>query len=77
MPHPTDLKALGLIADRAPGRVGVLVADAVDAGVGDAALRNLQLEGMIVVVDDGGHPTIYVTESGESCLLRQPTLFGF
>jgi len=73
MPLPADVRALHVIADT--GRQP-LVASAQEAGVSDASLRNLQLEGLIVVMDHKGHPTIRITAAGQRTLRRPLSLFS-
>jgi hypothetical protein len=72
MPHPEDLKALHLIADCAGGQMRIGVAEAERAGVRADPLRNLQLEGCVLVMDDNGHPTIFITDVGWSHLRPGP-----
>ena len=76
MAHPEDIRALHLIADASLGRQRVLVATAGAGGLEAESLRSLQLEGLVVVMDDDGHPTICITDAGQNALRRQRTLFS-
>jgi hypothetical protein len=69
-----DLRALDVIAARADADMGVIVFEAEQAGVEAGPLRNLQLEGLIEVMDDDGHPTIFLTQAGRAALRRLRTL---
>jgi predicted transcriptional regulator len=76
VPHPSDVRALHSIADQLAGSRSLLVAQALSGGVEPEALRNLQLEGLAEVLDDQGHPAIFITERGRAALRRQPSLFS-
>ncbi len=75
MPHPEEMHTLHVIADASPDHRRVLVSRAEADGAEAACLRNLQLEGLIVVMDHEGHPTIFLTNAGQHALTQQPRLF--
>ncbi len=72
MTKPEDLDALQLIAERAPDGVGVPVAS-LQSWIDAATIRNLQLEGLVEVVDvdDDLDASLAVTRAGRSVLQPQ------
>ena len=72
MTKPEDLDALQLIAERAPEGVGV-PASSLRSWIDAATIRNLQLEGLVEVVDvdDDLDASLAVTHEGRSVLHPQ------
>ena len=62
-----DLDALQLIAELAPDGMGV-PASSLHPWIEAATIRNLQLEGLVEVVDDDGETTVAVTQEGRFVL---------
>ena len=69
MATPDDLDALQLIAEQSPEGMGV-PASSLESWIDVATIRNLQLEGLVKIVDDDGDVTIAVTQEGR--LVLQP-----
>ena len=72
---PEDLDALQLIAEQAPEGMGV-PASSLQSWIDAATIRNLQLEGLVEVVDvdDDLDASLAVTDAGRSVLHPQNSL---
>jgi hypothetical protein len=67
MTTPEALDALQRIAERAPAGRGVAMSALNDAGVSAGTVRDLQVEGLLEVVE-GDADTVHLTEAGRAVL---------
>jgi hypothetical protein len=65
---PEDLDVLQVIAERSLEGGTLSIQALMDAHIDVAAVRNLELEGLIAIIDEGGDPTLELTDAGLAVL---------
>ena len=73
MTTPEELDALQLIAEQSPDGMGI-AASSLEPWIDAETVRNLQLEGLVEVVDDDGETTVAVTQEGRFVLQPKNSL---